>query len=59
MNTYLVTWEEVIVHGVHIEAESEAMAKAILEEGEYAWDRVEMLDSTGIVENSIMVEEVV
>jgi hypothetical protein len=59
MTTYLVTWEEVIVHGVHIEAESEAMAKAILEEGEYAWDRVEMLDSTGIVENSIMVEEVV
>jgi hypothetical protein len=59
MAKYLVTWEEVMVHGVHIEAESEAMAKAILEEGEYAWDMVEMLDSTGIVEDSIMVEEVV
>jgi hypothetical protein len=58
MTKYLVTWEEIIIHGVQVEADSPEMAKTIFEDGEYDWGSVGMLDSAGVVENSIEVEEV-
>jgi hypothetical protein len=58
MTKYLVTWEEAIIHAVHIEAESEQDALDKFDNNNYDWQNVETIDSVGIVENSIEVEEV-
>jgi hypothetical protein len=58
MATYLVTWEEAIVQGIRIEADSEQEALGKFDNNDYDWQNVETIDSVGIVENSIEVEEV-
>ncbi len=49
MSTYLVTWVEEIIHGVHIEADSEQEAIDKLHAHEYNGEDVEALDSVGVV----------
>lgn len=52
MSTYLVTWEEAIIHTVHIEAESEQDALDKFNADDYDYTRISMVDSTGIIEGS-------
>jgi hypothetical protein len=58
MSTYLVTWEEAIIHAVHIEAESEQDALDKFNADDYDYTRISMVDSTGIIEGSQEAEEV-
>ena len=52
MNTYLVTWSEVVIHGTHIEAESEQDALDKFRKDDYDWGSTRIIDSDGVIEGS-------
>lgn len=56
MNTYFVTWVERVVMGVNIQAESEEGALNKWYQHDYDSHSSDILDSEGVVDNSIIVE---
>ena len=58
MAKYVITWVEETVYGLTVEAENSKAALDIFEQSKYDWEDVQVLDSLGVQEDSVGVEQV-